>query len=273
MFFHAALTERLDGDAIVFGKPIESRSFGDLTNVDNGGRVDWVCECRLVAASRDWAFAREHAAAIDAHWHKRLMTHPGYFNGVVYAMAAGGILRSASEDGVFSAALVAMDFKSFLYWKESGYPQAGIRDAFGSAILRSSEGHVLLGRQSAGNVNAGQAYLPGGFIDQRDVAADGTIDIGASIARELAEETGLTAGEVQVEPGFRIIAIGHQVSMAREFRSALGADELRALILSRIGVDVEAELMDMVTVRSLADLSEADVPAYTALALEHVFAA
>ena len=244
-----------------------------MNKVGRVGQVEWVADCRLVASGQGWAFAREQTEAIEAHWRKRLVTHPGYFNGVVYAMADGDTLGSAFEDGVFSAALVATDFKSFLYWKESGYPQAGIRDAFGSAILRSSEGHVLLGRQSAGNINAGQAYLPGGFIDQRDVAADGTIDIGASIARELEEETGLTAGEVQAEPGLRIITIGHQVSMAREFRSALGADELRALILSRIGVDAEAELMDMVIVRALADLSEVEVPPYTALALKHVFAA
>ncbi|MEQ1696955.1 MAG: NUDIX hydrolase [Hyphomicrobiaceae bacterium] len=240
----------------------------EFAGVTGGGQVEWVSDCRLVAHREGWAFAREQAEAIEAHWRQRLLTHPGYFNGIVYAMAGGG---GAGADGVYAASMVATDFKSFLYWKEAGYLDMGIRDAFGSAILRSREGHVLLGRQSAGNINAGQAYLPGGFIDQRDVAADGTIDIGASIARELAEETGLRAGEVETLPGFRIISIGHQVSMAREFCSALGSDELRALILSRIGADAEAELMDIVVVRSQNDLSGKNVPAYTALALEHVF--
>ncbi len=240
-----------------------------------GGQVERVSDCRLVATSWDWPFAREQAGAIDAHWRKRLVTHPGYFNGVVYALVDDGSLDGgwAVQDGAFSASLVATDFKSFLYWKETGYPPAGIRDVFGSAIVRSREGHVLLGRQSAGNINAGQAYLPGGFIDQRDVGADQTIDIGASIERELVEETGLRPDEVVTVPGFRIIMIGHQVSMAREFRSALGADELRALILSRIGVEAEAELVDIVIVKSLVGLCEANVPPYTALALKHVFAA
>jgi 8-oxo-dGTP pyrophosphatase MutT (NUDIX family) len=250
--------------------PLESGGVADGNNVGGGGQVERVLDCQLVVAGNDWAFAREQAGAIDAHWRKRLVTHPGYFNGVVYAMAEG---KRAVAGGVFSAAMVATDFKSFLYWKEAGYPGAGIRDAFGSAIVRSREGHVLLGRQSGGKLNSGQAYLPGGFIDQRDVAADGTIDIGASIARELMEETGLTADEVQAVPGFRIISIGHQVSMAREFRSGLSAEDLRGLILSRIGGDADAELMDIVIVRSLNDISGANVPAYTALALKHVFAA
>lgn len=238
--------------------------------MEESARVEWVSDCHLVVSGQAWAFAREQVEAIDVHWRMRLKSHPGYFNGIVYAMAGGG---GTVSKGVFSASLVATDFKSFLYWKEAGCPDTQIRDAFGSAILRSREGHVLLGRQSAGNINAGQAYLPGGFIDQRDVDAEGMIDIGASIARELAEETGLTAREVQTLSGFRIITIGPQVSIAREFRSPLEAEALRALILSRLGVEAEAELMDMVIVRSLADISGANVPAYTALALEHVFAA
>ena len=246
----------------------------DEADVDVETRVERVMDCQLMVSGNDWAFAREHAGLIEAHWQKRRVTNPGYFNGVVYAMADEdrADLRRAVEGGVLSAQMVATDFKSFLYWKEAGYPKAGVRDAFGSAILRSREGHVILGRQRPGNINGGQAYLPGGFIDQRDVSADGTIDIGASIARELAEETGLTAAEVDTVPGFRIIWIGHQVSMAREFSSTLSADELRAVILSRIGADGEAELVDIVIARSLADLHGANVPPYTALALEHVFA-
>lgn len=235
-----------------------------------GGQVERVLDCQLVVRGDDWVFAREQAAVIEAHWHKRLVTHPGYFNGVVYGMAEG---RRLAAGDLFAASMVATDFKSFLYWKEAGYPDAGMRDAFGSAILRSREGHVMLGRQSGGKLNSGQAYLPGGFIDQRDVRVDGTIDIGASIERELMEETGLTGDEVQGVPGFRIISIGHQVSMAREFRSELSAEALRELILSRIGEEADAELMDIVIVRSLEGLSGANVPAYTALALEHVFAA
>ncbi len=102
----------------------------------------------------------------------------------------------------FEGQLMPVEFKSFLYWKEHGYPDTSVRDTFGSALIRSAEGHILLGRQRAGNINAGLAYLPGGFIDGRDVAADGSIDIAASVAREVAEETGLGAGDIERMPGF-----------------------------------------------------------------------
>jgi len=232
--------------------------------------VDWVSDCRLRVMPGGWDYARAHAAAIDAHWQARLQTNPGYFNGVVHVIADGA--AASREVGVFSADLIASDFKSFLYWKECGYPPAGVRDAFGSAILRSAEGHVLLGRQSAGNINAGLAYLPGGFIDDRDVDGDGVVDIGASIVRELAEETLLGPSNVTIVPGFRIVRCGVQVAMAREFRSALSADALRARIVDALCGQEQAELADIVIVRSMDDVARENVPAYAALALSHVFA-
>ena len=234
--------------------------------------VEWVRDCRLRVVARHWTFALTHAAAIEAHWQARLKTHPANFNGVVHVMADDATGAGVVADGVFAAELIATDFKSFLYWKDQGYPAAGVRDIFGSAILRSREGHVLLGRQSAGNVNSGLAYLPGGFIDDRDSDAAGVVDIGASIVRELAEETGLGADDAAIVPGYRIVRCGVQVAMAREFRSTLGANALRARIVQHLRSEAEAELADIVIVGSMADVARENVPAYAALALSHVFA-
>jgi len=238
-----------------------------MTGTDS---VMWVSDCRLRVVPGGWDYARAHATAIDAHWLARLQTHPGYFNGVVHVIADGAF--ASGEAGVFSADLIASDFKSFLYWKERGHPPAGVRDAFGSAILRSAEGHVLLGRQSAGHINAGLAYLPGGFIDDRDVDGDGVVDIGASIVRELAEETLLGPDDVTIVPGFRIVQCGVQIAMAREFRSPQRADDLRARIVKTLEAQQQAELADIVIVRSMDDVARENVPAYAALALSHVFA-
>lgn len=229
-----------------------------------------VSSCDFKVSDTPWNFARDHAAAIDAHWANRRRTHPAFFNGVIYVMADLGV-GAPTPGAAFAATLIATDFKSFLYWRETGHPQADVLDAFGSAILRSREGHVLLGRQSVGNINGGFAYLPGGFIDARDVGADGIVDIGASVARELAEETGLSSDELSVEPGFLVTRCGSQVSVAREYRSPLASPELRALILSRIAADPNPELADIVIVRSMTDLEGARVLPYTALALEQLF--
>lgn len=231
--------------------------------------VAWVGSCQLKAGKTAWAFAGRHSNAIEAHWQARLRTHPGNFNGVVHVMAEGS---DEVCDGVLSAELIATDFKSFLYWKDNGNPPAGIKDVFGSAILRSSEGHVLLGRQSAGNMNSGLAYLPGGFIDDRDADGAGLVDIGASIERELKEETGLACGQVVAVPGFRVVRFGVQVALAREFRSAEPAAALRARILAHLAAEGEAELADIVIVRSMAEVAAENVPGYAALALSHVFA-
>lgn len=208
-----------------------------------------------------------HAAQIETHWQQRQRANPGFFNGVIHVMDAGSL-----TNGVFEASFKRTDFKSFLYWRENGYPEAGAYDAFGSALILSREGHVLLGRQRAGNINAGLAYLPGGFIDQRDVAADGMIDIAASIRRELAEETGLTEVAVVEQPGYFIVRVGPLVSMVRTFRSHLGSAELRQQILARLAWDVEPELADIVVIGSRADIEGANVPTYSALAIQAVMA-
>ena len=229
------------------------------------GTVHRVAGCELVVGPDAWAFAHANRAAIDAHWQLRQATNPGYFNGIIHVLASGAI-----EQGVFKGTFIRTDFKSFLYWRETGYPAAGVRDAFGSALVRSREGHVLLGRQSEGHINAGLAYLPGGFIDARDADPASRIDIAASIARELAEETGLGAHDLAPEDGYLIIRVGPLVSMVRELRSGLPAQDLRRQILSRLAADPGAELADIVIIRTLADTAGARVPDYTALALAAV---
>ena len=230
------------------------------------GSVVRIARCDLHLSTQSWAFAQTHADAIEAHWRAQLKTNPGYFNGVIHVMTSGAVAGDT-----FNASFIATDFKSALYWRACGYPAADAFDAFGSALIRSAEGHVLLGRQSAGHINSGLAYLPGGFIDARDVAPDGTIDIAASIARELREETSLTASELTPLDGFTIVRVGPQVSLIREFRSSLPSDQLRSLIMSRLATDPDPELADIVIIRTAADLPSANVPAYTSHALTAVF--
>ena len=226
--------------------------------------VTRVNACHLRLAAAPWAYARDNAAAIDAHWHERLAAHPHEFNGAIH------IVRDYRLDhGVLTANFLRTDFKSFMHWRGSGYPPAGALDAFGSAILRSAEGHVLLGRQRTG-INAGLAYLPGGFIDARDVSAAGTIDIAASISRELAEETHLDAAGLTPVMGFLVTRCGPLLSIGQEFRSALSAGALRAAILSSLARDPNPELADIVIIRRPSGTTGQNVPPYTQLILETI---
>ena len=216
-----------------------------------------VASCRLFVGARTWDWASENRDAIDAHWQRRHCENPAIFNGIIHLM-----VRSSVRDGVFEAEFLRSDFKSYLYWREMGFPDAGVRDGFGSALIRSREGHVLLGRQSAGNINAGIAYLPGGFIDARDVDAAGSIAIAASVMRELLEETGLGAECVDLRPGVHITHYGALTSLALEVLSPLDAISLRSSLLDFIAGDAKSELDDIVIVRCIADLEGSAAPVH-----------
>jgi 8-oxo-dGTP pyrophosphatase MutT (NUDIX family) len=227
-----------------------------------------VATCLLRAGDGAWDFGAKNAAAIETHWQARLQTHPGYFNGVIHVMNAHRM--DASH---FEADFIPTDFKTFLYWKDHGYCTPEADDAFGSAIIQSAEGHVLLGRQAAGHLNSGLYYLPGGFIDPRDISANGTIDIVASVAREIGEETGLTTADLTRRPGFLITRVGRLVSIGVTFQSPLPGAELRARILANLSAMRDCELDDIALVGDVGALAELAVPPYAAFAVQHLLRA
>ena len=216
----------------------------------------------------DWPFAREHAGAIDAYWQAEAAKNARYFNGRVHVLADGGI-----TDGVLTGELVACDFKSFLYWRAHPALDSGILDAFGSAIVITADNAVMLGVQVAGQLNSGLAYPPGGLTDPRDVDGDGHIDIGLSAARELAEETGLTAADVTRQPGLVMTSYGHQLSIGVVFRTRLTAGELGPRIADFLARDPHPELARVVFVRTIADAQRIATPAFVEPLLRHLLPA
>lgn len=221
--------------------------------------------CRLLVADLPWPFATTHAAAIDAHWTARIADTPSFFNGTVLTLA-----DERESDGRYDATLRPIAFKEFLYWRDSGCPEAGIRDVFGSAIVRTADGALMMARQRAGNLNAGLTYFPGGFIDLRDISEDGTVDIEANIRRELAEETGLTSKDLIRAPGIVLTKTGAQISIGVELHSPLDAAALADRISSFIAADASSELEEAVFVRSLDDLQRHAVPDYALLIAQGV---
>jgi 8-oxo-dGTP pyrophosphatase MutT (NUDIX family) len=231
------------------------------------GRVVRAGACDLLVEPGTWEFAERNRDAIAAHWRDRLAGGAAYFDGTIHLM------RSHSLDrGVFSARLLRTDFKSYLYWRDTGFADESVADAFGSALIRSTEGHVMLGRQREGNINEGLAYLPGGFIDVRDVDPAGKVDIEASVARELEEETGLSAAALERVPGFVLTFAGPLVSVGVELRSPLSSAALKAAILTHLAADPRSELADIVVVRSAADLAHVPMPGYALTLLSDLFA-
>jgi len=246
---------------------VATMSLAEIGGMKPGERVVRLTACELKLAPQVWNYQIDNAAGIDRHWHRQRAENPQMFNGVVHVLARGRWDRSN-----FYGELLATDFKSYLHWRDAGFPSAGVLDAFGSALIRSAEGHVILGRQRAGNINGGIAYLPGGFIDARDVTPSGAIDIAASILRELHEETGQRPEDFRIMPGFLLTSWNAQLSIALELVSPLTSDDLRERIMQHIAADPDSELVDAVIVRSAADAREAGSHPYAEVLLEWLFA-
>jgi NUDIX domain len=233
----------------------------------NANEVTRVDDCRLALGAARWDFAQSNAREIDAHWEKRLKDCPHFFNGTIILMEDYSI-----EDGILHGRFLKTDFKSLLYWREHGFGDAGVIDAFGSALLRSAEGHVVIGRQRAGHVNGGLAYLPGGFIDGRDVSDNGSIDIEANIGRELNEETGLATAELHRVPGYYLTALDGGLSIAAEYRSSLSSEHLRARIEAHIASEDDPELDEAIVVPPDLDLSAIGLAPYAFVLLKALLA-
>lgn len=234
---------------------------------DRASRVVRIAACRLIVTDERWAFADDNRAAIEAHWMRRKAENPQFFNGIVHVMRRPHLAGDA-----LAAACMPVPFADFLYWRERGFPDPTVYDGFGSALIRSREGHVLLGRQGAGNINAGKIYLPGGLIDHRDVVGD-RIDIDASIAREMREETGLDPAGLSRTPGFIVTVAGPMISIAVEYRAEATAEELRDRVRAFLRREHSPELDDVVVLRTHADIDEAGTSPYAVTLLRTVLPA
>lgn len=226
-----------------------------------------VCAVRSVdlrVSEGRWVFADAHEAEIDAHWSRRTRETPQFFNGTVHILQDYDL----SRDGGFSARFVRSDFKSFLYWREQGFPDASVRDGFGSAILFSAGGKLLAGRQRGGNLNSGLAYPPGGFIDAKDVGADGVIDIETSVLREISEELGLAQADLARRPGFIVTAAGPVVSIGVPFAIRLSDRDLVAAVRRHIAADPNPELDDILFLDPGAPPHDLAMPDYARVLVE-----
>jgi 8-oxo-dGTP pyrophosphatase MutT (NUDIX family) len=211
--------------------------------------------CVLRASDWTWPLAQARAAEIEADWQRRQAQIPAMFNGVTYLTCSHTL-----EGAAFGATLFKSDFRTLLYWRaRTDAAREPVRETFGSSLIRSAEGHLLMGQQGPGQLNSGRIYPPGGLIDGDDVR-DGAVDIDASIARELSEETGLSADDLERVPGYLLVFTGLKIAIAIEWRSALPATELRERILGFVRRQPEPELADIVTVASHADIDEVRMP-------------
>ncbi len=228
----------------------ERAEITELTEVD----------CRY--EPRTWAFAVERRAEIDAHWAKLVARRPAMFNGRVLVMH-----RRNLRDGAFTGAFFDTDYASFLAWRDFGYPDATVTNCFAMGALSSREGHFILGVMGPHTANAGMIYFPAGTPDPSDIAG-GRVDLSGNVLRELFEETGLQAAEVEADPLWTMVAEQPRIALMRRLHSALSSAELKARIERTLAQQDKPELAGVHVVARREDLSDA-MPAFQRAYLEH----
>lgn len=196
----------------------------------------------------DWDFARERRAEIDAHFEAARRDKPGLWNGQVLLMH-----RHVFAGAALSACYFATDFASFMAWRDFGFPEGPVRNGFALGALQGSDGGYVLGVMSAGTMNGGKIYFPGGTPDLNDVRGD-RVDLESSVRREVEEETGLDAGEFEIDAGWHCLPAGPLIALLKPMRARDTAERLCERIRDTIASQPDPELSDAYVARGDADI-------------------
>ncbi|MGT2435295.1 NUDIX hydrolase [Bradyrhizobium betae] len=212
-----------------------------------------------------WPFAEERRAEIAAHFAEKQRERPKIWNGRVL------LGRDAVfTDGRLAATYFETDFASFLAWRDWGFPDKAVFNGFGMGALRASDGAFIMGEMAQHTANAGRIYFPSGTPDLDDVR-DGALDIPGSVVRELGEETGLTEGDYQAEPGWHCVVTGPSIAMMQVLNLHMPGEAARARIEANLAREAEPELSAIHLVRGMSDLTPT-MPRFVTAFIEQQFA-
>ena len=208
-----------------------------------------------------WPFADERRAEIDAHFAIKQREKPKIWN--------GRILLARDPDFVgnrFNASYFDADFADFLAWRDWGFPDRSVFNGFGMGALRCSDGAFVLGEMGDHTANAGRIYFPSGTPDLDDIS-NGAVDISGSVAREVEEETGLSAADYRAGAHWDCVVSGAAIAMIRMLNVDGTGEELRARIEANLARQRQPELSAIHLVRNASDLT-ASMPRFVTAFIE-----
>lgn len=208
----------------------------------------------LVYEDRPWEWAELEKSRIDAYWASKAQANSALFDGRVLVT-----WRHEIRDGVLHGACLETDFSKFVAWRDFGFPDTSVVNVFAMAALRADDGAYLLGVMGAHTANPGRVYFPAGTPDPHDVV-DGRVDLAGSVIRELMEETGLGAHDVEIADGFTAIRRGQRLAVMRDLRVTGSAEAVRARVQATLKTQNDRELDDLFIVRGEGDLDPARMP-------------
>lgn len=212
-------------------------------------------DARLV--ERDWPWARDNRALIEAHWAQLTRNNPALFNGRVLVRR-----RQEVREGRLVLEYRETDFATFIAFRDHGFPDPSTGNDFALAALRAEDGAFLLGRMADHTANADKVYFPAGTPDPGDVLPDGTVDLAGSVLRELAEETGLQADDVHAGDRWTAVFAGARTALMRDVLVPGSADAVRERIRAFLARERQPELADICIVRDERDIDDEAMPPF-----------
>ena len=228
------------------------------TRIVNVDRLD------LGFAPYRWRFAEARRHEIEAYFAERRKSTPQLWNGRVLLMRDFAI-----ADGTLRGVYFEAGFAEFLAWRDWNFPDPAVVNCFSMGALRASDGAYLLGVMSNHTANAGRVYFPAGTPDLGDVRGD-TVDLLGNVMREIVEETGLTAADFSVTPGWRAVIAGSRVALMKRIDVPYPAEEVREQMLRHLASELQPELGDIRVVRSVADF-DPKMPGFVTAYLSHMW--
>jgi len=211
-----------------------------------------------------WPFAVARSDEIAAHFAEQQREKSALWNGRILlgrdARFAGGHL---------SASYFETDFASLLAWRDWGFPDRTAFNGFGMGAMRTADGAFVLGEMGTHTANAGRIYFPAGTPDPGDVS-DGVLDIAASVAREVEEETGIAPDDYRPAAHWDCVVSGATIAMMRILDVDCPGEELKQRIEANLARQEHAELSAIRLVRNRAELTSA-MPLFVTAFLEAQF--
>ena len=207
----------------------------------------------LKLINEPWPFAEANKAGIDRHWQAELAKVPTMFNGKVLIAVRSGF----RSDGTFFGDHISVDFDAFLAWRDWGFDPINGRNIMGAAVLKPTDGGLIMGKMAVTTANAGKIYPASGTLDLGDVAQDGTIDIEANTRRELMEEMGLDANTLKKGKAYIMIEDVARICVGQVYETGKTGAQTISQIREFLARDAEPELEDAVHVRKGINLPDA----------------
>jgi len=220
-----------------------------------------VTQLDLKCGTWTWPFAVERRADIDAYFARQQAGKPELWNGRIL-LGRNAVFTA----DCFNADYFETDFASLLAWRDWGFPDSGVFNGFGMGALRGNDGAFVLGEMAGHTANAGRIYFPSGTPDPDDLRG-GMVDIPGSVAREVEEETGLTAADYRAAEHWDCVVSGATIAIIRILNVDMPGEALRAKIESNLATHPSPELSAIHVMRKPEDFAPA-MPRFVTAFLE-----